>query len=117
MKRYLPFVIVIAVGLLTLGSGTILYREQSVWSKAEDARLLFNSYAGMLGLNVDRFKKDTDSEQVKARVTADQQRGAKLGVAIMPAIFLNNRALAPSSLNPASLRAAVDAAVNTKSSP
>src|SRR5207249_6523793 len=41
----------------------LLYREQSVWSKAPDVRTLFNAYAGILGLNIDRFKKDMESEQ------------------------------------------------------
>src|SRR5213595_4343062 len=41
----------------------LLYREQSVWAKAPDVRILFNAYAGMLGLNIDRFKKDMESEE------------------------------------------------------
>ncbi len=95
----------------------LLYREQSVWSKAADARLLFNSYAGMLGLNIDRFKKDMESDKVKARVTFDQQQGTALGVKNTPTIFLNNRALEPGELNPASLRTVIDAAVKVKPSP
>jgi protein-disulfide isomerase len=95
----------------------LLYREQSVWSKADDARLLFNSYAGMLGLNIDRFKKDMESDKVKARVTFDQQQGTALGVKNTPTIFLNNRALEPGDLNPANLRRVIDAAVKVKPSP
>src|SRR5437899_3334453 len=34
----------------------LLYHEQAVWSKSTDARTLFNSYAGMLGLKVEQFK-------------------------------------------------------------
>jgi protein-disulfide isomerase len=90
----------------------LLYREQSVWSKAADVRLLFDSYAGMLGLNVDRFKKDIESEQVKVRVASDQKHGAALGVNTTPTVFLNDRALAPTSLNPTGLHAAIDAAIN-----
>jgi protein-disulfide isomerase len=94
----------------------VLYREQAVWSKAADVRPLFDSYAGMLGLNVDRFKKDIDSDKLKERVTADQKHGAALGVQNTPTIFLNNRALDPTALNPVNLRAAVDAAVKAKPS-
>jgi hypothetical protein len=36
---------------------------------------LFESYAGTIGLDLDKFKKDMDGEQVKARVEADRQRG------------------------------------------
>jgi protein-disulfide isomerase len=96
----------------------LLYREQSVWSKeAVDVQLLFNSYAGVIGLNVDRFKKDMDSEQVKVRVASDQKHGAALGVNTTPTIFLNDRALAPTSLNPAGLHAAIDAAMNATTPP
>ncbi len=94
----------------------LLYREQAVWSKAADARQLFNSFAGTLKLNVDRFKKDMESDEVKARVAADQEHGVSLGVQNTPTIFLNNRALEPTSLNPGNIRAAVDAAVKAKPS-
>ena len=93
----------------------LLYREQPVWSKVADARTLFNSYAGIIGLNIDRFKKDMDSTQVNERVTSDQKHGTALGVQNTPTIFLNNRAVDPKNLNPIDLRAAVDAAVKEKS--
>jgi formate-nitrite transporter family protein len=95
----------------------VLYREQAVWSKAADVRPLFDAYAGMLGLKIDRFKKDMESEEVKRRVDADQLRGTALGVTITPTLFINDRALPNASLSPASLRAAVEAATNIKSPP
>ncbi len=91
----------------------LLYREQSVWSKAADVQSLFSSYAGILGLNVERFKKDMESEKVRARVDSDQKHGASIGVQNTPTIFLNNKALAPTALSPADVRAAVDAAVKS----
>ena len=90
----------------------LLYREQSVWSEAGDVGPLFNSYAGMLRLNVDRFKKDMESEQVEEHVASDQKHGAALGVHTTPTVFLNDRALAPTRLNPTGLHAAIDAAMN-----
>jgi protein-disulfide isomerase len=92
----------------------LLYREQSVWSIASDPRALFNAYAGMLGLNIDRFQKDLESEQVKARVAADQARGNTLGVAATPTIFINDRAVSPPALNATGLHAAIDAAMKEK---
>jgi len=91
----------------------LLYREQSVWSQAGDVGPLFNSYAGMLRLNVDRFKKDMESEQAEEHVASDQKHGAALGVSTTPTVFLNDRALPPISLNPTGLRAAIDAAMKT----
>jgi len=95
----------------------VLYREQAVWSEAADVRPLFDTYAGMLGLKIDRFKKDMESEEVNRRVTADQLRGTALGVTITPTLFVNNRALPNASLSPAALRAGVEAAMNIKSPP
>jgi protein-disulfide isomerase len=95
----------------------VLYRQQAVWSKAADVRPLFDAYAGMLGLKIDRFKKDMESDEVKRRVAADQEQGDALGVRITPTIFINDRALPNASLSPASLHAAVEAAMNAKSPP
>lgn len=89
----------------------LLYREQPNWSKATDVTTLFNSYASLLGLNIDQFKRDMGSEKTKARVTSDQRKAAALGIQNTPTIFLNNSALPPSELNPISLRAAVDATI------
>ena len=36
----------------------LLYKEQANWSKAADVPSLFHSYAGTLGLDLERFKKD-----------------------------------------------------------
>ena len=95
----------------------VLYREQAAWSKAADVRPLFDAYAEMLGLKIDRFKKDMESEEVKRRVDADQQQGTALGVTITPTLFVNDRALPNASLSPASLHATVEAAMNAKSPP
>src|SRR5207244_12870570 len=51
----------------------VLYREQESWTKAPNVRELFESYAGTIGLDIDKLKKEVDSEQVKARVEADRQ--------------------------------------------
>src|SRR4029450_292887 len=58
----------------------VLYREQDAWSKAPNVRELFESSAGTIGLDLDKFKKDMDSDQIKARVEADRQRGESLGI-------------------------------------
>src|SRR5689334_22203524 len=58
----------------------LLFREQAVWSKSTDARTLFNAYAGMLQLDLDRFKREMDSPEVQRQVELDQKRGAIIGV-------------------------------------
>src|SRR5438034_2530430 len=93
----------------------VLYREQAAWSKAPNARELFESYAGTIGLDVDKFKKDMDGEQVKARVEADRQRGQSLGIQITPTLFINNQPLDPKDKNPEGIRAEINAALEKKS--
>src|SRR5881394_523239 len=69
----------------------VLYREQATWSKASNVRELFESYAGTIGLNLDQFKKDIDSEKAKERVDSDHARGESLGIKITPTLFINNQ--------------------------
>ena len=91
----------------------LLYREQPVWSNSTDARTLFNAYAGMLQLDLDRFKRDMDSSDVQQQVELDQKRGALIGVRTTPTIFLNNQSVPPEALNPDKFPAAVEAAVKS----
>jgi protein-disulfide isomerase len=53
----------------------------------------FEKYAQEIGLDVDKFKKDVASPDVKARVDADQSEAAKLGVSGTPSFFINGRYL------------------------
>src|SRR5213080_261014 len=92
----------------------VLYREQETWSKAPNVRELFESYAGTIGLDVDKFKKDMDGGQVKARVEADRQRGQSLGIQITPTLFINNQPLDPKDKNPEGIRAEINAALEKK---
>jgi len=92
----------------------LLYKEQAAWSKAPDVPALFQSYAGTIGLNLDRFKKDAQGPSAHARVALDQKLGNTRGVSSTPTIFINDVALPPTSLNPTALHAAIDAALKAK---
>jgi protein-disulfide isomerase len=94
----------------------VLYREQAVWSKADNARELFDSYAGMLGLNLNQFKKDMASEKARQRIESDQERADSLGVRSTPTVFINNQEVAPNEKTANGLRAKIDAALKQKSS-
>ena len=95
----------------------LLYKEQANWSNAPDVKQLFVSYAKILGLEMDRFETDMAGPTAKARVTADQERGKSLGVNATPSIFINNQGLPPKSLNPTTLRAAIEEALKEKERP
>jgi len=91
----------------------LLFREQAVWSISDNARSLFESYAGMIGLNLEKFKKDVQSNEVEERISVDQRRGSVIGVKSTPTIFLNNEALRPEVLDPTKLRDVVSAVVKS----
>jgi protein-disulfide isomerase len=92
----------------------LLYREQAVWTKAGNVRELFESYAGMIGLNLDQFRKDLDGEKARARVDSDQERGRSVGVEKTPTVFVDNRLLGPNDRTPEGLHAMIDAALKEK---
>ena len=87
----------------------LLYKNQAVWSKASDVRPLFTEYARSLGLDVERFAKDSNSDEVKARVFWEGQQGVSRGVKNTPTLFINGRELGP-PFSPERLRAEIDAA-------
>jgi len=95
----------------------LLYQEQPNWSKGTDVRAMFKTYAGTLGLKIDRFVSDMEKPEVKARVDAEQKLGSSRGVESTPTIFINGTRLPSSSLNPDALRAAIEAAEKEKSPP
>jgi protein-disulfide isomerase len=92
-----------------------LYREQQIWSNASNARGLFESYAGTIGLNVEQFKKDMDSDKARERVDSDHALADFLGIKVTPTLFINNRPVDPKDKNPEGVRAAINAALNEKS--
>jgi protein-disulfide isomerase len=93
----------------------VLYREQEAWTNASNVRELFESYAGMIGLDLDKFRRDMDGDKARARVDADRQRGESLGINITPTLFINNQPLDPKDKNPEGIRAEINAALQKKS--
>jgi NhaA family Na+:H+ antiporter len=92
----------------------VLYKEQALWSKATDATALFNGYAGSIGLDVERFKKDMAKPEVAARVDADQKLGTSRGVTSTPTLFVNNVVIPATELNPEALHKKIEAALGGK---
>lgn len=93
----------------------VLYREQADWSKAPNARELFESYAATIGLNADQFKKDMDGEKARERVDSDRALGDSLGIKLTPTLFINKHPVEPKDKNPEGLRATINAVLAGKS--
>ena len=72
----------------------LLFENQAA---LEDGDLL--GYAQQLGLDLDRFKADIASEELRARIDADRAEGAKLGVVATPTLFIGGRKFKESPQN------------------
>jgi len=75
-------------------------------------RAIFSGYAAQLGLDVDRFNRDMDTEEVKARIKLDQARGESVGVDRTPFLFINGTQIPFASLGEKELREVIDAALS-----
>ena len=53
----------------------------------------YEQYAQEIGLDVEKFKKDLASPEVKKRIDGDKRDAASLGVTGTPAFFVNGRYL------------------------
>jgi protein-disulfide isomerase len=93
----------------------LLYKNQAVWSKALDVHPFFAMYARSLRLDVERFAKDSASNEVRARVLSDGQQGVSRGVKNTPTLFINDHEVRP-AFSPEHLREEIDAAL-AKSTP
>jgi len=91
-----------------------LYRNQSTWVDLADPRPVFVSYARELGLNVEQFRSDMESNQVDQRISADIQRGASLGVTGTPTVFLDSHLLRYEATNEEGLRRGINLLLESK---
>lgn len=87
----------------------LLYENQRIWNESKDAGPIFEGYAKQLNLNLDRFRKDVNSDLVQQRIFLDGKRGQSLGVKGTPTVFLNGREVPFESLAPDRLRARINA--------
>src|SRR3972149_11078806 len=88
-----------------------LFEEQKKWGEkpAADPKI-FEEYARQLGLNMDQFKKDVASKEVKDRVERDKNSGTRLGVSGTPSFFLNGDKI-PNPKTPEDFKTFINAAI------
>jgi protein-disulfide isomerase len=87
----------------------MIYETQKDWHEAFDTRPIFEGYATKIGLNLDKFRQDINSETVEKRIFLDGKRGHSLNVQGTPTVFLNGREVPFESLAPEKLKALIDA--------
>ncbi len=75
----------------------MIFENQNTWSESKTAGDIFAGYAKTLGLNMEQFEKDRDSQPVKEKVESDLSGGVKAGVNATPFFFLNGKRIQPTS--------------------
>ncbi len=67
----------------------LLFDRQTSWAASLDAKPVFIGYAKELGLNVDQFTADLNSQVVKDRIAVDVRSGNAARVPGTPTFFFN----------------------------
>lgn len=72
-----------------------LFENQDAWSESSsDERTdIFIGYARDLGLDITKFKKDLENDQVAQKIARDQALGKKVGATSTPTLVLNGKIL------------------------
>jgi protein-disulfide isomerase len=92
----------------------VLYLQRSKWVHEENVRAIFDSFASELGLDLERFKRDMDGEEVAKRIAADEERGASFGIDRTPVIFINGKRVELQGQVEEGLHKDIDAALGVK---
>jgi protein-disulfide isomerase len=72
----------------------LLFAEQKKWGeKAVPTPKVFETFAEQLGLDMEKFRADVASPEVKARVERDMASGIELGNTGTPSFYLNGERL------------------------
>jgi protein-disulfide isomerase len=69
----------------------LLYGRQAKWSNLDSTTRTFRTYAKKIGLDLDVFASDLESEDVKSRIELDIARGNSLKISGTPTVCLNGK--------------------------
>ena len=95
----------------------MIFEHQNEWKVAFDARPIFEGYAKTIGLDVERFKRDVDSDRVEQRIFLDGKRARSMGVNSTPTVFLNGREVPFQSLTADTLRVLIEKELRATGTP
>lgn len=73
----------------------MLFEKQKDWSEESNAEDIFAGYAKTLGLDVNKFKIDQQSPEIKKKIEASFQEGSDIGINGTPTFFLNGKKMQP----------------------
>lgn len=89
----------------------LIYENQKAWHEAFDVRPIFEGYAKQIGVDVEKYKQDVNSEAVAQRIFQDGKRGHSFNVKGTPTVFLNGKEVPFESLPLDKLKVVIDAAL------
>lgn len=69
--------------------GDVVFVNQKEWSESADPKPFFEKYAKELGLDIEQYKKDIDSEDVLKAVQEGVADGNAVGVNSTPTFFID----------------------------
>lgn len=69
----------------------VLFDKQNEWENENNPTEKFAGYAKDLKLDVEKFKKDMDSQDLLKKINKDEDEAIKLGVNSTPTFYLNNK--------------------------
>ena len=87
----------------------MLYENQDEWIRGDTSQVLAN-YARRLGLNIEQFQNDLNSNAVRQSVQDDQRTAAQANLNSTPSFFLNGDRITPASFD--EFRAMLNDALN-----
>ncbi|MFL6589501.1 MAG: DsbA family protein [Chthoniobacterales bacterium] len=91
-----------------------LYENRLVWLNATDTRAALTGYAEKLGLDMARFQKDMDGDDVSRRIADDHDRVMSLELDRTPSVFVNGDPVTTRPITIEVLRAAIDGALGNQ---
>ncbi len=73
----------------------LLFGNQQEWSTAADpSKSIFPSYAGKIGLDIEKFRSDLADSTIDSAINADRESGNSLNIEGTPTFFLNGEKIA-----------------------
>ncbi len=71
----------------------MIFEHQKDWPEESNGEEIFLSYAQTLGLDMEKFKRDRDSEETADKIDGDYEGGISSGVNSTPTFYLNGKKL------------------------
>lgn len=91
----------------------MIYTNQKEWSDSQNAKEIFERYAGLVGLDLGKFRSEYDSMSVRSRIMNDVARAKALRVDSTPTIFINGNKVPFEQMTLQGLSAVIDSELKT----